>query len=172
MVKSLRQRLADLNSYYEDIMEESARRRGDTYDRETGSYKDYGRIESNKHCGGTSCAIRKMFPKSNMTEVLGNVKYKGRYEQHMWNINEKGDIIDASRDQFGDTKGVHVIKPTDKRYHTYTQINPEPVFDRDFSSSPQRRELAEQHIKRQKRRQTRNVNRFNELKLKLSKLIG
>ena len=43
----------------------------------------------------------------------------------MWNINEKGDIIDASRDQFGDTKGVHVIKPTDKRYHTsvsYTHL--------------------------------------------------
>jgi len=170
-MKTLRQRLADLNSHYEDIMDESARRRGDTYDRKTGSYKDYGTMETDKHCGGTSCAIRKMFPKSNMTEVLGDVKYKGRHEQHMWNINEKGDIIDASRDQFGDTKGVHVIKPSDKRYHTYTQSRPEPAFDLS-SNSYQRRELAKQHMKRQKRRSTRNINKFKELNLRLSKLIN
>jgi len=89
----------------------------------------------------------------------------------MWNINEKGDIIDASRDQFGDTKGVHVIKPSDKRYHTYTQSRPEPAFDLS-SNSYQRRELAKQHMKRQKRRSTRNINKFKELNLRLSKLIN
>jgi hypothetical protein len=169
MGESLRQRLADLDDYYEDVMKESARRRGDTYDPKTGIYKDYGRTKTDAHCGGTSCALRKMFPKSKLTEVTGDVKHKGGYESHMWNINEKGTIIDASRDQFGDTKGVHIIKPNDKRYHSYVQSSPEPAFDL-LGSSPQKKELAKQHIKRQKRRATRNVNKFNELRLKLSKL--
>ena len=173
MGESLRQRLADLNDYYDDIMKESARRRNDEYDPKTRIYKDKGpnitATESGKHCGGTSCALRNMFPKSKLTEVRGNVKYKGRHEEHMWNINEKGTIIDASRDQFGDTKGVHIIKPNDKRYHSYVQSSPEPAFDL-FGSSPQKKELAKQHLKRQKRRATRNVNKFNELRLKLSKL--
>ena len=173
MGESLRQRLADLNDYYDDIMKESARRRNDEYDPKTRIYKDKGpnitATESGKHCGGTSCALRNMFPKSKLTEVRGNVKYKGKHEDHMWNINEKGTIIDASRDQFGDTKGVHIIKPNDKRYHSYVQSSPEPAFDLS-GSSPQKKELAKQHIKRQKRRATRNVNKLNELRLKLSKL--
>jgi len=169
MGESLRQRLADLNDYYEDVMKESARRRGDTYDPQTGVYKDYGRTKTDAHCGGTSCALRKMFPKSKLTEVTGDVKYKGRHESHMWNINEKGTIIDASRDQFGDTRGVHIIKPNDKRYHTYTQSSPEPAFDL-FGSSPIKRKLGEQHVKRQRRRADKNVNKINELKVKLSKL--
>ena len=175
MGESLRQRLADLNDYYDDIMKESARRRNDEYDPKTRIYKDkgynYQATESGKHCGGTSCALRKMFPKSKLTEVRGDVKYKGRHEDHMWNINEKGTIIDASRDQFGDTKGVHIIKPNDKRYHTYTQSSPEPFFD-IFGSSPIKRKLGEQHVKRQKRRTNRTVNKINELKVKLSKLRG
>ena len=173
MGESLRQRLADLNDYYDDIMKESARRRNDEYDPKTRIYKDKGlnitATESGKHCGGTSCALRNMFPKSKLTKVIGDVKYKGRHERHMWNINEKGTIIDASRDQFGDTKGVHIIKPNDKRYHTYTQSLPEPTLDL-FGSSPQKKELAKQHIKRQRRRADKNVNKINELKVKLSKL--
>ena len=70
-----------------------------------------------------------MFPKSKLTEVRGDVKYEGRHEEHMWNINEKGTIIDASRDQFGDTKGVHIIKPNDKRYESALMISGQAYLD-------------------------------------------
>ena len=38
MGESLRQRLADLNDYYDDVMKESARRRNDEYDPKTLRY--------------------------------------------------------------------------------------------------------------------------------------
>jgi len=172
-IDAVRQRLSnvDINIHYDDIMKESARRRNDEYDPKTRIYKDKGHnitaTESGKHCGGTSCALRKMFPKSKLTEVRGDVKYEGRHEDHMWSINEKGTIIDASRDQFGDTKGVHIIKPNDKRYHTYTQSSPEPFYD-TFGSSPIKKELAKQHIKRQRRRTNKNVSKLLEEKVSLS----
>jgi hypothetical protein len=160
---SIRSRIAGLDKFYNNIMKESARIRQDKYDPITQTYTepaipgtDERYSVSDKHCGGTSCAINKMFPKSKLTKVRGNVKYKGIYEEHAWNTNEKGDIIDASRDQFGDSKDVHVIKPNDKRYHSYTESQPHLMKNK---------KLMKQHMKRQQRRSDSNVNKYNEEKL-------
>jgi len=162
-LKGKLQKMADLNKFYNNIMKESARIRQDKYDPITQTYTEPaipGTDErysiSDKHCGGTSCAINKMFPKSKLTKVRGVVKHKGVYEDHAWNTNEKGDIIDASRDQFGDSKDVHVIKPNDKRYHSYTESQPHLMKNK---------KLMKQHMKRQQRRSDSNISKYNEEKL-------
>ena len=137
----------NINKYYNDIMIESARMRGDLYDPITKTYSEPSRGHdiALAHCGGTSCAINKKFGKENdLILVRGNVLYNGIYEDHAWNRNKQGDIIDASRDQFGDTKGIHIIKPTDKRYHSYTEELPSRF------TLPQ--ELFIQNEKREKKR--------------------
>ena len=52
--------------------------------------------------------------------MVGTVRHDGKDKEHAWNINPKGHIIDGSRDQFGDEKKIHIIKPNDKKHKEYT----------------------------------------------------
>ncbi len=160
----LRFKRENLNKFYDDIMLESARMRGDLYDPITKTYSEPSKNlnPSLAHCGGTSCAINRMFGKgSDMILVRGNILNNGVYEDHAWNRNKQGDIIDASRDQFGDTIGIHIIKPTDKRYHSYTEYEPTNI------TLPQ-----ELRIQNQKRMDKRAIRGFAEIIIKEDTLGG
>ena len=119
---------ADINDHYDDINEKTTRNQ-EKWD--IGTSHEWKYDKDNKeitrdgkpHC--TNCdpnaqEMRKKFPKSKLRRMAGTVRHDGKDKEHAWNINPKGHIIDGSRDQFGDEKKIHIIKPNDKKHKEYT----------------------------------------------------
>ena len=139
----------DINRHIDEVMNRSAKIRGDKYNPETKEYTERDGEATDMHCGGTSTALCRMFgKKSKLTTAHG--LYDGK--SHAWNRNSKGHIIDASRKQFGDREGIHIIKPTDKRYHKYID------HSNNFWTMPEK--LRIQNNKRSDRRAKRNNNEY------------
>ncbi len=162
-------------------MQHSAKTRGDIYDAKTGTYyessqgrrlcsKDDGNVRETKmHCGGTSHAIKKLYGTNKGKPIMANVhgyqNIQGHGVEHAWNRTRDGSIIDASREQFGDTKGIHVIKPDDPRFHEYTELSEYSKGGAqygEFTVPIKNREIREQNDKRVKRWQNRNTQDYYE----------
>ena len=176
----------NLNKHLEDIMNQSAKTRGDYYDKKTGKYYDLHvcvekdpdnkgqfrskRVESVTHCGGTSSAIKKLFGTKKGKPIMANVhgyqNIQGNGVEHAWNRTRDGSIIDASREQFGDEKGVHIIKPDDPRFHEYTELseysNGGSQYGNVFTVPIKDKRIREQNDKRIKRWQNRNTQDYYE----------
>ena len=108
----------DINDNYKKVMERATE-------------LSINSCEDNEHCGATSGAINEQLKdgKQKLSHIRGITNGK----DHVYNKNRKGHIIDASRKQFGDKEGIHVIKPDDKRYKEYEDIMPHkknPFLDR------------------------------------------
>lgn len=174
-------------------MEHSAKTRGDYFDSKTGKYYESshgGRLDTKiendddckkhhardttMHCGGTSNAIKKLYGTKNgqpiMARVHGyhNIQDNRNRVEHAWNRTKSGAIIDASREQFGDAKGVHIIKPDDPRFHKYTEFseysNNGSQWGGQFTVPiiPELRKIREQNDKRVKRYQNKNTQPYYE----------
>jgi len=118
---------ADINAHYDDINEKTARNQ-QNYDHGHSKWqydKDNKEITRNgkphcTNCDSNAQETRKKFPKAELKRMVGTVRHDGKDKDHAWNINPKGHIIDGSRDQFGDEKKIHIIKPNDKKHKEYT----------------------------------------------------
>ena len=106
---------------YHSLMDEASKeRKGSSYDKKTRMWYNPTGMPSREHCGATSSVLAR--------RGLGK-RVEGQYHNtwdkkgvdHSWIENDKGHIIDASRDQFhGDNeKGIKTIKQTHPDYKHY-----------------------------------------------------
>ena len=106
---------------YHSLMDEASKeRKGSRYDKKTRMWYNPTGMPSRSHCGATSSVLAR--------RGLGK-RVEGQYHNtwdkkgvdHSWIENDKGHIIDASRDQFhGDNeKGIKTIKQTHPDYKHY-----------------------------------------------------
>lgn len=114
-----------INDEYHKVMEEAAKERKGNYDRNTSTYHRQDGMPVNEHCGATSTVLERM---GRGKKVEGNYHgtWDGKPVEHSWVEDDKGNIIDASRDQFHGMghKGIHTITPDHPHYKHYKKNPP------------------------------------------------
>ena len=96
-----------------------------TYDKKTQIFKSNGR-KFVRHCGISNESLYNKLGgwKESWSLVKGiHLTGHGTGRQHMWVRTGNCTIFDVARDQFGDTKEVHLIDYHDSRHKNYIELD-------------------------------------------------